>query len=67
MTIGGYDHVKGETGEPVPLQLHLQQYRRADLNATEMEFVLDGHLDDLHCKSEKFLKTYLMSLVFCGS
>ena len=49
-TIGGYDHVRDENGEPLPLQLHLKQYRQAVLNASEMDFVLDGHIDKINCK-----------------
>ena len=37
-------------GEPVPIQFHLQQYREAKLNASESQYVLDGHVDDLYCK-----------------
>lgn len=43
----------------MPLQLHLKQYRQASLNASEMEFVLDGHIDDVHCKIKTFVTTQL--------
>ena len=50
VVIGGYDLVRDEEGEPVPLQLHLRQYREATLNASEARFTLDGHVDELDCK-----------------
>ena len=49
--IGGYDLVRDESGEPVPLQLYLRQYREAVLNASESRFVLDGHIDEIECES----------------
>ena len=49
--IGGYDNVRDDDGEPVPLQFRLRQYREAELNISESRFVLDGHVDELYCKS----------------
>lgn len=43
--------MRDEEGEPVPLRLSLRQYREARINASGSQFVLDGHVDDLDCKS----------------
>ena len=48
--IGGYDNVRDDSGEPVPLQFRLRQYREAELNISESRFILDGHVDELYCK-----------------
>ena len=50
MVIGGYDHVLGEDGEPLPLEFRLRQYREADLNISESRFVLNGNIDEIYCK-----------------
>lgn len=51
VVIGGYDNVRDDNGEPVPLQFRLRQYREAELNISESRFILDGHVDELHCKN----------------
>ena len=52
--IGGYDNVRDDEGEPVPLQFRLRQYREAELNISESQFVLDGNIDEIYCKSFVF-------------
>ena len=42
--------MRDDSGEPVPLQLSLRQYREAILNASDSRFVLDGHIDDIECE-----------------
>ena len=43
ITIGGYDFTSmDEDGNPAPLNMELDQYARADLNATFNTFVLNG-------------------------
>ena len=53
ITIGGYDYVLDSSGAPVPLELHLRQYRQADLYASERRFVLDGEVEEIECKERK--------------
>ena len=53
--IGGYDLVRDEEGEPIPLQLYLKQFHEATLNASDNRFVLDGNIDEIECKAKLFV------------
>ena len=50
LTIGGYDYVEDESGQPIPLQFHLRQFRQADLFASKRSFVLDGRVEEIQCE-----------------
>ena len=39
-----------ENGQPIPLQFHLRQFRRADLFASKHSFVLDGAVEEIQCE-----------------